>query len=300
MKAIVLGGTGFVGVNVRAALHAAGFATVAVSRTGAVPVDLTAPAGTGQLARLLAAERAGVVVNAAGRPWRSTPAEMVAGNESIVERMLDAVAAVGHPVRVVQLGSVHEYGLGAPGTAYREDGPAAPVTEYGRSKLRATSAVLRSGVDAVVLRVSNVCGRGTPPGSLLRTVADHLAAGATGHAAPIRFGSLRTWRDFVDVRDVAAAVVAAARTPVAGGQVVNVGRGEAVHARRLVDRMVELSGLPVRVVEGEGGDVEWQQLDVSKAARVLGWRPRFSLDDSLRELLDECLGGLPAVLPRAA
>jgi nucleoside-diphosphate-sugar epimerase len=63
--------------------------------------------------------------------------------------------------------------------------------------------------------------------------------------------SLRAYRDVVDVRDVADAVVAVAQAPAAvvAGGIVNIGSGEAVPMRWLVDLMISLCGFPVRIVE---------------------------------------------------
>ncbi|MFE7994856.1 hypothetical protein ACFU3K_41230, partial [Streptomyces shenzhenensis] len=74
------------------------------------------------------------------------------------------------------------------------------------------------------------------------------------------------------------------------GQVINIGRGEAVAMDALIHRMVELSGVDLPVVETvpdqpSRTDAQWQQLDVSRALRLLGWQPRRTLDASLRDLL---------------
>ncbi|MFJ3586844.1 NAD-dependent epimerase/dehydratase family protein [Streptomyces sp. NPDC090127] len=298
MTAVVLGGSGFLGQHIAAELRSTGRRVVSVSRTGDAGIDLTADEGQHRFAELLAAERATLVVNAAGRAWRATEEDMVRGNAELVERLVAAVLAVPARPRLVQLGSVHEYGPGTRGTSTPEDHAAAPVTPYGRTKLRATESVARacadSGLEAVVLRVANVAGPGAPVGSLLRTVADQLVDVASGALSELRYGPLRAERDFVDVRDVADAVLAAADAPseAVGGHVINIGRGEAVRARYLVDRLIALSGLAVPVVEETAttgatarSDVEWQQLDIAKAHRVLGWKPARDLDTSLRDLL---------------
>ncbi|MGW6223679.1 NAD-dependent epimerase/dehydratase family protein, partial [Streptomyces olivaceus] len=150
----------------------------------------------------------------------------------------------------------------------------------------------------VVLRIANVCGPGTPPGSLLGSVTGRLARlarepGPAGVPAELRLPPLHAWRDFVDVRDVADAVLATVRADdvEVAGQVINIGSGVAVHTRDVVGQLIAVSGLPVRIVEETpaGGqprvDTEWQQLDVSRAAELLGWEPRRSLDQSLRDLL---------------
>ncbi|MFJ8108055.1 NAD-dependent epimerase/dehydratase family protein [Streptomyces sp. NPDC096132] len=269
------------------------------------PLDLLA-ARPEEITEALLAVGADVVVNAAGRAWRADEAEMAAGNAELVERVVAALAALpGPPVRLVQLGSVHEYGAGAPDGATGEDHEPAPVTPYGRTKLLGTRAVLRAarerGVDGVVLRLANVIGAGVPQGSLFGRVAGHLGeaarSGARGErAAALRLPPLRAARDLVDADDVADAVLAAATAPGAAvtGRVINVGRGEAVPMRGLIDRMIALSGLEIPLVEAAEApasrtDVARQCLDVSRARALLGWRPLRSVDDSLRDLLASVL-----------
>ncbi|MEZ3182535.1 NAD(P)-dependent oxidoreductase [Streptomyces pimonensis] len=310
---VVLGGTGFLGRHIHDAFGAVGARALSVSRRaaggssdvgGAVRLDLV-DAEPSRLAGVLAQAEADVVVNAAGRAWQAGERQMTRDNADLVDRLIAAVSELPRPPRLIQLGTVHEYGPVDFGATITEDQPAAPITAYGQSKLRGAQAVLRaartSGLDAVVLRIANVSGPGSPPGSLLRTVADHLAdlhrnagrgAGpGTGTRSPaLRLAPLRAHRDFVDVRDVAEAVLAAARVPtsVVGGHVVNIGRGEAVSVRWMVDRLIALSGLSVPVVERpqmDGVGVEWQQLDISRARLLLGWQPRRSLEESLTDLL---------------
>lgn len=53
--------------------------------------------------------------------------------------------------------------------------------------------------------------------------------------------------------------------------------------------MIEWCGRPVRVQEGPArenrSDALWQRLDISRARRLLGWAPRRTLTDSVRDLL---------------
>ncbi|MEV8038700.1 NAD(P)-dependent oxidoreductase [Streptomyces sp. NPDC086182] len=318
LSVVVLGGTGFLGRRIGAACAADGARVHLVSRSApTVPAPAVGPgvssigldlvtASPREIADVLAEAGADVVVNAAGRAWQADEAQMAAGNAELVERVVTALAALpGPPVRLVQLGTVHEYGAGAPDAATGEEHEPAPVTPYGRTKLQGTRAVLRArreqGVNGVVLRLANVIGAGVPEGSLFGRVAAHLGAAARADArgekaAELRLPPLRAARDLVDAQDVVAAVLAAATAPEAdvAGQVINVGRGTAVPMRALVDRMIALSGLELAVAEaaeapGSRTDVAWQCLDVSRARHLLGWRPLRSLDDSLRELLTSIL-----------
>lgn len=293
-RVVLLGGTGFLGRELLGAFAAAGATTLSVSRrgggAGGHALDL-ATATPGELAGLCAGFGAHTVVNAAGAVWGVTEERMRLLNADLVDRLVAALVPLPGRPRLIQLGSVHEYGPGALGAATDEEWEPAPVTPYGQAKLQASEAVLRAartvGLNAVVLRVANVCGAGAPHGSLLGKVGAQLADGAE----ELRFGPLRARRDFVDVRDVAAAVLAAAAAPedTVRGQVINVGRGEAVPVRELIDRLAALTGRPVSIVEqdapGGRADVEWQRLDIAKARRLLGWEPRHDLQESLRSLL---------------
>ena len=288
---LVLGASGFVGGHVCGAFERAGWRVAGVARTR--PVTATAyeiheldlvRAEPARIAQLIRDHRADVVVNAAGAVWGVSADEMDLCNRDLVQRLVAA-----GPPRLIQLGSVHEYGP-APRTGITESTPTAPVTPYGRSKLAGARALLDSGADGLVLRVSNVSGPGTSPLSLLGMVAGHLAGGST---EPLRLAPLLAHRDFLDVRDVADAVVAAAASE-ATGRVVNIGGGEATSVRDLVARLVELSGRDTRIVEapvagGRPPEAEWQRMDIVLARTLLGWRPRRTLDESLRDLLSSAV-----------
>ncbi|MFF2080894.1 NAD-dependent epimerase/dehydratase family protein [Kitasatospora sp. NPDC058162] len=309
LSVVVLGATGYLGPHITSAFGAAGARVHPVSRSAVqdpdpelrpLRLDLL-ETGPAELADLLGSLRADVVVNAAGRVWGADEAEMARGNGDLVGRVAEAIAALPRPVRLVQLGTVHEYGAGTPGAGTPEEQPPAPVTPYGRTKLLGTEQALRAardrGVDTVVLRLANAVGAGAPRGSLFGMVAAHLgeaalAASRGERPAELRLPPLTARRDVVDVRDAVDAIVAAATATGADvpGRVINIGRGEAVPMGGLIDRMIALSGLEVPVVDpGDQGprrtDVEWQQMDVTRARKLLDWQPRRTLDDSLLHLL---------------
>ncbi|MFJ9865371.1 NAD-dependent epimerase/dehydratase family protein [Streptomyces sp. NPDC101165] len=305
-RVVVLGGTGFLGRHLGPAFRQAGADVLTVSRTAsasrhpspgvrALAMDLTG-AGPDRLAALFAGAGAELVVNAAGAVWGVTPEEMHRANAELVGDLVEAMAALPRRPRLIQLGSVHEYGPGRAGGGTTESHTPAPVTPYGRAKLLAADRVLaaaRSGaLDGVVLRIANITGPGTPPGSLLGGLAERLARlrEAADPDPVLELAPLRASRDFVDVRDVVDAVLAAAAAPadLVCGQVINIGSGRATPVRHAVERLIAHSGLAVRLVERKADtartDTEWQQLDIAKAGQLLGWQPRRDLDSSLGAL----------------
>jgi len=293
-RVAVLGSTGFLGRHLSAGLAARGAEVLPISRSAGVRLDLLA-APPGEVARLLDAFGVQVVVNAAGVVWPTDAATPRAGNAELATRLVRALATLLPRPRLIHLGSIHEYGPGAPGTGIREDQPPSPVTPYGRDKLAATRAVLAAppGLDTVVLRLANVAGPQAPPGSIFGRVAAHLAAAATQpRPTPLSLPRLRTHRDVIDVRDVLTAVCAAATAPAAriSGQVINIGSGQAVPMRDLVTRMITLSGVPVPLQESPTPPprvphVTWQHLDLTRARTLLNWHPHYPLDATLTSVL---------------
>ncbi|MYW01596.1 NAD(P)-dependent oxidoreductase [Streptomyces sp. SID3343] len=297
-RVAVLGGTGFIGRPLCAALTARGHHVLAIGRREpAVPVAATfvpfdvSDAAPEALAALFREHGVTCVINAAGGMWGLSDEEMVHANVTLVDNVLAAASALRPAPRVVQLGTVHEYGLTPVGVVMREDTTARPVMPYGELKLRCTERIARAveadDLDAIVLRVGNVVGAGQPAHSLLGNVADRLSAGA-GEGEPLRltFATLGARRDFVDLDDVVDAVVTAAESTARG--VFNVGGGSGVAARDMVRMLVTASGVPAEVVEESSTDAapgeQWQCLDIGKADELLKWRPTRSLDRSMAAL----------------
>lgn len=301
MRVVVVGGSGFIGRQVCSAFAAAGHEVLALVRrplplpsaTRSVVIDPLG-ADSGILRDRLVTERPAVVVNATGAAWGADASTMTRTNVTLVDRLVTAVAAVPGWPRLVQLGSAIEYGPSAPGTSVKEDSPCRPNGAYGRTKLLGTEVVLaatRTGrIDGTVLRVFNATGPGSQDVSLPGRVAATLAAAnREGRPAALRLAPLTASRDFVDVRDVAEAVLASAGASHGPGP-FNVGSGVAVGVRSLVHRLIAISGVPADIVEEERWrsplsiGLEWQRADITAARDQLGWSPRRRLDESLRAL----------------
>jgi len=96
-------------------------------------------------------------------------------------------------------------------------------------------------------------------------------------------------RDFVDVCDIVDAVLGAMENKVAEGEVFNVGSGAFTSIRELAEAVSELADLKLEVVHEKPrlGDIKHSYADISKAKKLLGYRPKVSLRDGLRTLLAE-------------
>lgn len=282
---LLLGASGFLGGHVRRAL--APYATLHCPTRA--DLDLVR-CGVTELTALLRAVRPSAVVNCSGRVT-GDGSELVLANTAGTAKLVAAIGAVAPGTRLVRVGSAAEYGPVPHGHAASEDDPAAPVSEYGVSQLAATRLVeLASAagrVDGVVLRVFNPIGPGLPAESVLGRAAALLGAARATDATGISMGPLTAYRDFVDVRDVASAVVAAVRAPALPERVCNVASGLAVPTREAVRLLAETAGFTGEIREDRpaperSAAVPWTCGDVRRAGRLLGWAPAYDLVDSVK------------------
>jgi nucleoside-diphosphate-sugar epimerase len=299
VRAVIIGGTGFIGRHMCDTFSAEGYDVITVGRSAApeswphphLRLDLmTTPPR--RIAKMLSELHPQVIVNASGGIWGLTEEQMAAVIVTPTQRLLAALRAMSGRPRLVHLGSVLEYGPVPEGTTLGPGVPLRPRSRYGQAKSDATRAVLARArwgrVNAIVLRIPNVIGPGAPTVSLLGRSAEQLRhALADGRDAVITLDALLAHRDYVDVRDVADAVLRAARSSVTG-VAIDIGRGQAVTVRSIVELLIQVSGVTAEIVErdqtsarlGHSADM-WTQVDPRPAFELLGWQPTRSLTEAV-------------------
>ncbi|MFI9269736.1 NAD-dependent epimerase/dehydratase family protein [Kitasatospora sp. NPDC052896] len=291
MRFLLLGADGFLGRHVATALRALpnGELVTGGRRTGhSLRLDL-ATAQVPQVATALAALAPDVLVNCAGAVSGSAlhQAEVNARGPAV---LVEALQLACPKARFVHLGSAGEYGAVEPGVALGEDAVPRPVGIYGATKLAGSLAVAGGELDAVVLRVFNPVGPGSPAASLPGRLATELAARPGG---VVTVGDLSAYRDFVDARDVARAVALAATALGELPRILNIASGQAQPVRAIAEGLVAAAGFTGRIEESGSGSersaaVSWQQADITAAGKALGWQPEIPLDRTLRDLWQAC------------
>ena len=299
---LVLGASGFLGGSVRSLLeqHPVLGDGVYVARNvpGAdaphgdrwLPFDVVL-ASAREIRALFSLVEPDAVVNCVGSTT-GTASDLRAVNVLVPDKLVQALEEYG-TARLVHLGSAAEYGIQEAGMPITETARCQPIGDYGITKLAGTEAVCAATeegrINAIVLRVFNPLGAGSP----LTSIAGRAAVAIrdtmlTGEHA-VDFGPLATYRDFIDVRDVAWAALIAAATVANEATVFNVGHGEAILTRTLITELAAVAGFDgaireSRVRPGRASHIFWQQADITAVKGRLGWSPRHTLHDALDSL----------------
>jgi nucleoside-diphosphate-sugar epimerase len=198
--------------------------------------------------------------------------------------LLRAFAAAGG-ARAVFAGSCFEYDHSA-GMCSETETRCAPTTRYGACKLALSEVVTRppANLSTAWGRIFYLYGPGEHPSRLVPSVIDSLL-----RDQPARCTHGRQLRDYLHVADVASAFAAILDGEVEG--TVNIGSGEEVTVRALVEMIADAVGAPRSMLEfgaiaAAPGDSPRVVADVRRLRNEVNFRPRWSLEDGLAQTVE--------------
>ena len=200
--------------------------------------------------------------------------------------------------RVVYASSSSVYG-DQPALPKHEDMPAVTLSPYAASKFagesycRAFAHVY--GLETVSLRFFNIFGPRQDPSSEYAAVIPRFARWMLEGEQPVIYGDGGQTRDFTYVTNaVEACLLAASAGGEAVGEAMNVGCGVRISLLALVEVLNELLGsrLEPLFAAPRPGDVRHSEADISKAARLIGYRPRVGLREGLEATVEWLAGQL--------
>lgn len=207
--------------------------------------------------------------------------------------VLEALRDTGSPARVLYASSAFVYGRTAPqAQPIKEDEPLRPLTPYGAGKAAGEVIAMQfareTATEVIVTRAFQHTGPGHVGAYALADWAAQLAEIAAGPGeGVIRCGNIDVERDYLDVRDVAAAYRAAARRGESG-QAYNVARGRPRTMRSMLEGLIRAYGVEVRIEVDSARmrtiDQPTFYGDPSKLAAATGWRPAYDIDATLADL----------------
>ncbi len=300
MKALVTGGSGFIGSNLVDALVARGDDVTALddlstgrreNLTDALAAGARLVEGSitdrAAIDRLLAEFRPDVIFHLAAQ---------IDVRRSVSDPAFDASVNVVGTINLLE--SAREHGVdrlvfSSTGGAIYGEADAIPTPEsvtpfpeapYGQAKLAAEGYLglfeRLYGMSTVALRYGNVYGPRQDPLGEAGVIAIFCGKAMSGER-PTVYGDGTQTRDYVFVGDVAAANLLAAESDFTGA--INIGTGRETSVLQLVEALAphaegDFSPVfePARL-----GELPRSALDVSRAESVLGWCAEVSLVDGM-------------------
>ena len=303
-RALVTGGSGFLGTHLIARLARSGWAIRCATRQarGDAPPDVEC-AVVGEIGPATdwgaALEGVDVVFHLAARAHvlaaseRASESDFERVNVAGSARLASSAAAAGVR-RVVYVSTIGVHGDHTDGAAFDEYSPLEPVTAYALSKLRGEAALRaesRPGCEPAILRPPLVYGAGVP-GNLLRLLR------LISSGVPLPLASVQNRRSFVAAANLADALVLCGEKAQAAGQAFVVADGEDLATPELVRALAEGLDVPARlwpappaalrlVARMTGREALYRQLcgslqvNAQKLRTALGWRPRVDARSAL-------------------
>lgn len=306
MKALIIGGAGFVGAYlIRHLRDDLKWETVVtkmphteIKEQGIKVRDLNILQGE-KVKELLKEENPDYVFHLAAQSsvsvsWKN-PALTIDVNVKGAVNVMDAVRDMERHPRLLLIGSGEEYGQIKLGESpICEETVLRPGNIYAATKscqnMLGSIYASAYGLDIMMVRAFNHIGPNQTPLFVVADFCKQVAEIEAGIREPIIYvGNLSAKRDFTDVRDVVRAYSLIIEKGQ-GGETYNVGSGHAIEIKQILDLIVAQSTSQVSVeVDPEKirpVDVPIIEADISKLQSQTGWKPEISLEQTIKETLD--------------
>lgn len=306
MKALIIGGGGFVGPYlVRHLVNDLGY-EVTVTKTEkenlvsdiaqVVNLDIL---NKEQISEVLNAQRPDYIFHLAAQSsvaysWKN-PSLTIDVNVKGCVNVLDAIRDLDFKPRTLLIGSGEEYGHIREGEC--------PITEENNSRpgniYAATKACQNMlgkiyadayGMDVMMVRAFNHIGPNQTPMFVVADFCKQVAEIEKGIKEPVMYvGNLTAKRDFTDVRDVVKAYALLVKEGKRG-ETYNVGTGHALAIQEILDTIISMSDKSIEVKVDPDRlrpvDVPIIEPDIRKINECTGWKPQILLSQTLKETLD--------------
>lgn len=266
LKVLIVGGTGFMGTNLKKRLDIENIYYDELSR-----ID-------GDLSNLIIFDRLpkyDIVFHlAASLPQK--PNKDFKKDIQITENVLNYCEKNNSKLIFVSSSAVY----GTEKSPIKENSKTIPINEYGKSKLECERLIIKSNINGFILRVFNAYGRGQYEKLVLNTMLNGCNNGEVILTKNVK-------RDFIEIRDVIDSLILAGNTLIKGIEIINVGSGEEKSLLEILEIIIEESGKKPKIEYRNSLTKEVSSIyaDISKAQKLLNWDPKITIEEGIRDLI---------------
>lgn len=288
-KVLITGASGFVAPFLGNKLRDEGHQVFYTSRSSHLKCDLL---NRKALCRLVGKIKPHAIVHLAGasqtNEGRENVSSFVDNNVIATANICDAYNRLPGKKTLLVVSSGMVYGSGAAHSLFSEKSPVNPATPYGASKLAAehVAKIYNSeNLRVYIARPFNHIGPHQKSHFVCPAFSQRIKNAKSGDT--IYVGELNSWRDFTDVRDIVAAYALILRKQPTERLFV-LGSGRLTNIGSILKKIIKISGKKVEVkVRSElstSRSISRLRSNPALANRVLGWKPKISLEQSLNDL----------------
>jgi nucleoside-diphosphate-sugar epimerase len=282
MKILLTGGNGFIGGHVRRTLIQAGHHVVTVSRSSTESTDVEAMLGAPSYVPAVSAflpSCDAIVHLAACIDSDDRNPDLVSVNVGGAQQILELARSL-QVRQVIYASSLPVIGI-PQHLPITEEHPLNPLTVYHATKLageKILGVMRRDGISLASLRIMAPVGKGMPDKRLLTTLVRRALQGKT----ITLLGQGGRQQDYVDVRDIAQAVLACLNQKTDG--TYNIGSGSPLSNKELAEQCLSILKSKSRIKFTGIDDAEDQVWDVSstRAAEAFGYAPQHDMTSTIR------------------
>jgi len=219
--------------------------------------------------------------------WKD-PAGIIKSNTLTTVNLLTGARDAGWKGRFLFVSSSDVYGKCE--LPIRETTPAIPDSPYAASKLAAEQFSLffqKDGMDIIIARPFNHIGPGQKESFAVPAFIKRIEEALASNQSSITVGDIHSARDFTDVRDVVSAYLLLLEKG-SSGEVYNICSGQMIAIIEILKEILNIKKSNLSIQEDaslkrpEGVTMRYGAND---KLRALGWVPRYSLLDTLKELV---------------
>lgn len=211
--------------------------------------------------------------------------EIVVGNFLVTANLLEASKEILLN-SFVNIGSVFEYGTKFGKAEEIDVDLTDTLSKYSAVKMATTVLAMsyKDDIPVTTLRPFTTFGMLEDRSRFITAIILRCLAGEDLVVAPGVF------RDYIFIKDVVAGIISTCRSiEKARGEIINIGSGKRSYLEKVAKLIISFTGSKSQVVLDEKfvrtkESCCWA--DIKKAKKILGWSPKYSLKEALRETIE--------------
>lgn len=304
MRTLITGASGFVGTHLIPLFLQEGIELTTLSRTIVSEVSRNMRHYAGDildqalLVSILKTRSIDSVIHlAGGRAEDNQRAEIYKLNTLSTASLMDAIVKTNQNIKCIVLSSSAVYGNGErddPSKKITEENKLYPIDNYAESKLAsefiAQLTYRQNKVPIIIARLFNTIGPGQNEKFIAGKIVQHMANRIVKKKDEIlNMGPILLGRDFLDVRDVATALMLLLKKGQIG-EIYNICSGKTEQIKSIIEHLNDLTGIELLynstdLLENKEVKIKSQTGCNNKIIQMTEWQPKISFKQSLSDQL---------------